>query len=338
MPVMAIILMAIKTGNSDRRVIFRSGRQRELVDDVKEASGLTWEELGRITGLCEITLRDSFRKELHSMSYDVFLRLCKAARLKPSKYLPDIIDVKERNWGRAKGGTIGGSRRKSPKIFIRIPQPSPQLAEFMGIFLGDGSLCRVNYTMQIALNKQDDAPYSDYVSEKIYELFGTRPKRILQTGRNTIGLRVNSKQLFEFLLGLGILPGRNKKTLPDFICREKEFLASALRGLFDTDGSLHMSSRWCVMNFKSLSPVLIEQVLSGLSSFGIPAFVSGHNINMTSKWKIERFMADIGSSNAKNIIKFIEYTQNKRTVRSGDVGGLFHKYRSIQLPYHGAMV
>ena len=326
--------------NKTCRMIFKNGKQKEFIDEVKEKSGLTWKELSTMTGLCVITLRHSFRKELHFMSYDIFKKLCKLGKVAPSIYLSDIKSVKDKDWGRAKGGRVGGPKSKigTPKIRINIPQPSTKLAELIGILLGDGSLCKTNYAMEIVLNKRDDNPYSDYVSNLVQELFGIKPKKIFPRDRNVLHLRVNSRTLFEFLLSLGLLPGRTKKIIPDFICKNKQFLSSALRGLFDTDGSVHMSSKWCVLNLKSRSPALKEQIILGLGGFGIPAFMSGHNINLTSKWKIERFMREMGSSNIKNIIKFIEYTQNKRTVRSGDVEHLFPKYKSIALPYHGTMV
>lgn len=335
-----IISMIERPRNKTHRLIFKEGKQKEFINEVKRKSGLTWKELSMMTGLCVITLRHGFRKEIHSMSYNIFQKLCKLGKVNPSIYLSDIKDVRDKGWGRAKGGRIGGSKSKTgtPKIHINIPQPSTKLAEFIGILLGDGSLCKTNYAMEIVLNKRDDEPYSDYVFSLIRELFGVKPKKILPRDRNVLHLRVNSRSLFEFLLSLGMSPGRAKKTIPDFIYNEKQFLSSALRGLFDTDGSVHLSSRWCTLNFKSRSPALKEQIILGLGGFGIPAFISGHNINLTSKWKIERFMQEIGSSNIKNVIKFIEYTQNKRTVRSGDVKHLFPEYKSIALPYHGTMV
>lgn len=324
----------------DYRIVFRDGKQREFINEVKKESKMTWKEISHITGLCEITLRHSLRKSVHLMSYDVFKKLCECGDIDVDKYSRHILEIRDKNWGQAKGGRIGGLKRGvgKPKIHIKKPRISVKLAELIGILLGDGSLSERNYSIEITLNRNEEFLYSNYVSNLIYELFGILPKKIFPSDKNVLKLRINSKSLFEFLVGMGLVYGRNEKSIPSFIYNDRKLMTANLRGLFDTDGSLHLSSRWCVLNFKSYSSTLKKQIESGLNSIGIPISISRNNINMTSLWKINKFMECVGSSHLKNIIKFIEYTENKKTVRSNDIENLLSKYGSIQLPYHGVMV
>lgn len=318
------------------RILFKKNKQTELINKLKENSNLTWKDLSKKIGLCELTLRNDLRYEKHLMSHNTFRKICKIGKINYQEYFCFIKKVKDENWGRIKGGKITGIKYKEgiPKILINIPTISTKLTEFIGILLGDGSICKTNYSIEIILNGVDEIPYSNYVSHLIYQLFKIRPKKVFLRSKNTLKLRINSKNLFNFIVSLSMPIGMNKKKIPNWIFKNKKLLAATIRGLFDTDGSVHLSPRWCILSFTSYSNILRKQFQSSLKEFGIPAFVSQNHINATSLWKIKKFYETIGSSNLKHIIKFIEYILNKKVRRSKDVKFLYKNYNLINLPYH----
>jgi hypothetical protein len=328
--------MKIIIKNENCRIVFKKNKQMELINQLKENSNLTWKNLSKKIGLCELTLRNALRYEKHLMSYNTFRKICKIGKIDYQDYFCFIDEIRDENWGRVKGGKIAGLKNKkgTPKVVINIPTISTKLTEFIGILLGDGSISKTNYSIEIILNSTDEIPYSNYISNLIYQLFKIKPKKILLRNKNALKLRVNSKNLFNFLVNLNIPIGMSKKKIPDWIFKNKKLLAATIRGLFDTDGSVYLSSRWCVLNFVSNSNMLRKQFKSCLKEFGIPTFISQNHINATSLWKIKKFMKEIGSSNLKHIIKFIEYLKNKKTKRSKDVKILFENYSLVNLPYY----
>ena len=64
---------------------------------------------------------------------------------------------------------------------------------------------------------------------------------------------------------------------------------------------------------------------------------SGVKINGTSLWKIKHYLRIVGTSNMKNVIKFLEYTKNKRTVLTIDLeknlNTYVKTYEKVRLPY-----
>lgn len=122
-----------------------------------------------------------------------------------------------------------------------------KLAEFVGILLGDGSLClkdgkvNTNNRLKITLNTKDDAQYITYVKNLIKELFEIEP--VIKQGsyeENTTDIFLFRKKIILFLIneiGLKLSPKWDRAVIP------KKFLTNnlelyTLRGYFDTDGSL----------------------------------------------------------------------------------------------------
>jgi len=146
-------------------------------------------------------------------------------------------------------------------------------------------------------------------------------------------LRINSKELFKFIEKSEMPIGQETKNIPSWIVKDKNLTIGTLRGLFDTDGSMFYSSRRCIMNLSCYSTAMRKQVQSFLNMFEIPTSITKNNLNASSLWKIKKFMKIIGTSNVKNIIKFSEYINNKKTVRTEDLKEYFDLYRTITVPF-----
>ncbi len=105
---------------------------------------------------------------------------------------------------------------------------SDELAEFIGIMLGDGNifidLQTSNYQARIFGNKYRDRDYIvNYVAPLINKLFDVDPK-IKEGGLNEIILTANNKLLVEKLVHLGLKPGSKLKSdigIPSWIFGDK---------------------------------------------------------------------------------------------------------------------
>ena len=145
-------------------------------------------------------------------------------------------------------------------------------------------------------------------------------------------MRINSKELFNFLIKKGVKIGREKKTIPSWIYEREEYKIGLLRGLIDTDGSIFLSSKKCILNFSGSN--LSQNILTMFQKvLNRNVYVSGKNVNITSLKGIKRYMKLVGSSNLKNVIKFVEYLKSGKTLKSEDVPKFFNKYKKLKLPY-----
>ncbi|HID72668.1 TPA: hypothetical protein EYP38_01890, partial [Candidatus Micrarchaeota archaeon] len=99
-----------------------------------------------------------------------------------------------------------------------------QLAELIGIILGDGSIGiyqrkdrpSKQFRLKITLNSEKDLDYSKYVSGLLNDCFGAKPKLYLRKNEKTLDLIVTKQRVVKDLLSLGLKlsPKRNRATIP----------------------------------------------------------------------------------------------------------------------------
>ncbi|MBI2047496.1 hypothetical protein HYT26_05050 [Candidatus Pacearchaeota archaeon] len=265
-----------------------------------------------------------------------------------------------KNWGAVKGGKKGiikmmnkynsqlkiwrnKGRKKSFGNLKKInyPELNEELAEFIGAYLGDGTI--TNYFVRISGDYRYDLPYFDYLSELIIRLFGIKPK-IYRDKRliNTCYLLISSKNVCSFLKdNYNLKYGdklKNNSCIPKQILKDKNCSIACLRGLVDTDGSVsrrgRKGSQFCVQ-FSSYIPELLHQAYNIGRELGIFTYLTGHETG-TNKWgNILKYFKVIGSSNLKHVIRFnLRYSKNK-TLYVRDVPVYLKKtlYRNMDLPF-----
>ncbi len=194
---------------------------------------------------------------------------------------------------------------------IFLPIRSINLAEFVGIMLGDGGVTPFQIT--ITLHSVDDLLYADYVTNLIKKLFGVTPKRYKKKSKQAINIVVSRKKLSEFCQKLG-LPIGNKigggAHIPRWVSMNQKYIIGCMRGLFDTDGSFFIHSyvskgrkySYLKISFSNASPPLIDDVFSSLQKLKICARVSKNcrEVLIESKKDVHKFIKIIGTHNPKH--------------------------------------
>jgi len=132
-----------------------------------------------------------------------------------------------------------------------------ELAEFIGIMLGDGHLGHytgkngcgrnyVNYQVNIAGNKSENE-YLNHVMNLFYSLFHIKLHYTKDTSFNAIILRKNSKGILQFLNKICGVPLNHKTNIieiPEIIKNsEDDIKCTFLRGLADTDFTVTFQNR-----------------------------------------------------------------------------------------------
>lgn len=323
------------------RVVIKRGEQRKFMEEVKSKSHLTWEELAKVVNLSSRTLRD-WRREVLNMNYEkskILSEFTKVPLPKIEKILPEYWSTKKAghiagllnmkkygNPGTSEGRSKGGKRSQElrrlyperyPHIIvekkIRIPEISKDLAEFIGIMIGDGSITR--YQIGIFLNTKDDSEYIIYVTSLIKKLFGIFPFIKNREGNYT-EIKLSSVCLVRYLNLLGLPIGNkisNKIDIPSWIFRKRKLMEACIKGLIDTDGNIarknyHASTLAMQISFTSASESLLKSVRRIWVELDYhPTEITGRQVHVTHFKEVIRYIKKIGFSNSKHMKKYKKY-------------------------------
>ena len=195
---------------------------------------------------------------------------------------------------------------------VLSPTHSVELAEFIGIMMGDGGM--TNYQVKIALHSVDDAEYASFVRTLISDLFDVTPATYPDPLYNAVDIVVSRAQLVRFLQTCGLPVGnklRHGLDIPAWITANAQYAVACVRGLVDTDGCVFThqyvsngkSYAYKKLCFTSASPALIASVSRIMSAVGLSPRISrkGREVRLDRKADVQRYFAEIGSSNPKHL-------------------------------------
>jgi hypothetical protein len=195
-------------------------------------------------------------------------------------------------------GNFAGKRR-----YLREGiELTPDLAEIIGLYIGDGSLSLDRpKRFKIVFDPQDKEA-RDNVVERFNSIpLGLDTQAYCESERSTENLRLNSAAFADIMVNNKL----NSKTCPQdaeippiVLQSDKDVLCAFLRGLFDADGWCYQSSTNLKLGFSSSSKKLAEQVQVALHSIGVVArrkMVADHKPGRYSSepyWRVDVYDAD----------------------------------------------
>lgn len=334
------------------RVIFLDEKQRDFVETVCSKTNLDSESLAKICGVHGRTFRD-WRRGKHRLSLSAAMKLSEFSGV-PLPVEAKIVDEYEHTRraaqlgaprrselygnpgtaeGRRKGGLNSCKRQQElgsqgiPSKFIvrkkvNLPQESEELAEAIGIILGDGSITQFQVT--VSVSALVDCEYADFIKQLFERLFQIEVVR-QPIRTNTIALTMSSRSLVDFFIEKGLVKGdkvRQQVDIPPWVKAEPKFLKACIRGLFDTDGSVYFHRHRCqgrdYLNvgtlFTSFSPPLCNSFYQFLTSEGYSAKLTrGTRVYLYRASEVARYLQEVGTHNPKHIERFNRYL-NRRSV------------------------
>lgn len=327
---------------SGNRLDLSKSAQKEFLEKSREKLGLSNKEFASLLGVGARTLTDWKRRK--------FLFPEKAAKFlftKTGVKIPESKNVVDQFWYTKKGakkgaenmlkkyGRVGGDpearkvawfewwekvgRYQKRKIFwrkqISKPGKSVQLAEFVGIMLGDGGMTRNQIT--ISLNRETDSDYMLYVKNLVKNLFEVEPSLRKDKDSLATDIVVSRVELVDFCESIGLKVGNKIKQqvdIPRWIKDDKKFLKVCVRGLVDTDGSVFEHKyrvggkvyRYKKMDFSSCSRPLLTSVYKFLSESELRPRITkdGKKIRIESIDGIKKYFLKVGSSNQKHLKRY----------------------------------
>jgi len=128
---------------------------------------------------------------------------------------------------------------------------TPEIAELVGIILGDGHLHKKSNSITIVGSLEEIYYYTNHVMPLFNRVFGKIPKLRKRNDRNSYYLQLENKEVFDFLIRkVGLIRGNKVNArIPEFILKNRKAIIPFLRGLFDTDGCLKFSKQNSEINY-----------------------------------------------------------------------------------------
>lgn len=322
------------------RVIFARGELDQYLSLCQSQTGRSLPELARIISVDRHTLND-WRRERLLPHLEKLTQLSEFTNI----LLPTILGTKPDTWGSSKAGYIrqkkyGCSlthvdrvkaginsqqhRRNNPQYYAALgcnvartfalpTNFSVELAELVGILLGDGGIRESQFT--ITLNSVADRPYSRYVISLINTLFAYKPTIAQRNNCNALILTTSGVDIVKYLLRIGLHIGDKVKQqvgVPKWIKSNPEYSRWCLRGLMDTDGGIFTNSYiingksyvYPKTNFTNASQPLLQFVYDTLQYNGFhPNNRQPRKIWLYSQVESRRYLEIIGSSNDRLLKK-----------------------------------
>lgn len=189
---------------------------------------------------------------------------------------------------------------------IPLPPLSGDLAEFLGVMLGDGHIG--GGQLWVTVNAQTDLPYIPYVQDLFERLFLFRP-RLTRYRQGTVDLYLTSSSLVRDLRAIGLSSPnkvRDQVGVPGWVFGSLEYRRRFIRGFFDTDGCIYRLKHFNAvqMSFSNRSMPLLDGTRQALLDLGYhPSRVSDHSVYLTRRSEIRRYIQEIGFGNTKHELR-----------------------------------
>ncbi len=197
-----------------------------------------------------------------------------------------------------------------------------ELAELVGVLLGDGSLGvysskvngknKIQYRIKITLNSEKDRDYSGYIIRLMTVIFKQKPLIYKRKGENTLDIYLLGRKHLNYLIkqGLVLAPKWDRALIP------KRFLHPpldklVLRGYMDTDGCIAVVNnngiRYPRIEMKICPSPMQQQLIEIMASNRFQPQVNHLErgkvrVVLAGKEKLRKWFDNIGFSNERNLM------------------------------------
>lgn len=192
---------------------------------------------------------------------------------------------------------------------IRIPvSHSKELAEFIGIMLGDGHIS--HFQTIVTLGSKEES-YVHYVAKLINRIFKIKPKiSIKKNGYRDV--YVGSVELTKWLRSQGLKNNKVKSqvSVPSWIFSDRKLIESFVRGFFDTDGSVYKLRHGIQISFTNHSEKLLKCVKIALEKLKYnPSEMTSNKVYLTRVSDVRRFFKEIKPKNLKHRVRYVSIVE-----------------------------
>ncbi|MFO0704537.1 MAG: LAGLIDADG family homing endonuclease [Candidatus Andersenbacteria bacterium] len=201
------------------------------------------------------------------------------------------------------------TRYNNQRTDVGIPTTySPELAEFIGILLGDGHLTSTQVT--VTLGKKEKR-YAEYVADLIKSIFRIYPA-IIKNLDGDLTVYFGSTAVVRWFLEMGLVHNkvRSQVDVPAWCFSKRTFIRSVLRGLIDTDGSVYTLRHGVQISFCNRSYPLLKSARLMMQQLGLrPSKISCYKVYLTRQKDLGNYLRQVGFSNRKHLKRLLVFSQ-----------------------------
>jgi intein/homing endonuclease len=195
--------------------------------------------------------------------------------------------------------------RSHPKP-VAIPNQNCDLAEFLGIYFGDGSATENPPAVTVSLSYSKEKEYAFFVRKLLQEVFGTDVGIVEHKKADNIQVRIYRITLVRFLRG----NIKRDLGMPNWIKSNSSFLCSFIRGLMDCEASVYRvekGKKRIRIELKMRNKKLLEDMNNALLSLGYHSliYLERNRLAIARQEEVDRYFKEIGSHNPKHTKRYL---------------------------------
>lgn len=177
-----------------------------------------------------------------------------------------------------------------------IPKCTKELAELIGIVLGDGNIYQFDRCQRLTVSCNSAyKEYMKHVAHLVEVIFKKEPSVIKRSRANCYDVCLYMQDIDK---ALKIPEGdkiKNSVEIPSWIFSRKEYLIKCLKGLFETDGHYGKSRKFSVeyIQFCNECRSLRESVFKALIFLGYSPQAGKNYVRLARKLQVHRFIDEV---------------------------------------------
>jgi DNA-binding transcriptional regulator WhiA len=198
------------------------------------------------------------------------------------------------------------------RTHVRFPSKSEDLAEFIGIMLGDGHISHFQVVVHLGTKEKSYALHVSTLMDRLFEVKSKISTR--KTGHKDVYF--GSVDVVKWLMdehGLVHNKVKSQASIPNWIYTDPLFVTGCTRGLFDTDGSVYALRFGIQISFTNYSIPLLQSMRKMLLFLNYnPSKVGKRDVYLTRKNEVVDFFQTVKPQNKKHVRRFEQIMKTRR--------------------------
>ncbi len=191
---------------------------------------------------------------------------------------------------------------------VCLPKKSVELAEFLGIMLGDG---HISHFQTIVTLGTKELAYVQYVQALMQSLFKVSATiSIKKSGYRDV--YIGSTLITKWLRDQGLVSNKvaTQVGVPKWIMSNKKYMRAFARGFFDTDGSVYALRFGIQISLTNKSAPLLLALQDMLRKLGYQVSeASAYRVYITKREDVKRFFKEVAPANEKHRHRFDNFAR-----------------------------
>lgn len=194
------------------------------------------------------------------------------------------------------GRTHFSSLFKKKAQYRIFPKHSKELAEVIGIVLGDGNIFQFDRCQRLTISCNSFyRQYIKHIQNIINDVFRKEPSIIKRSKEKCTDICLYMQDIDK---ALGMPTGnkiKNSVKIPAWVFKNKNYLKKCLKGLFETDGHYGISKKFYIeyMQFCNKSSSLRNSVFRALKSLGYSPQLGNSYVRLAKRTQVSRLIKEM---------------------------------------------